>query len=53
MREEVMRVLATALSENIGNRLTAALATGIATTVNQAILTMESEQKTAGENSEQ
>lgn len=37
-REQLMSLLAQVLSSNVGNRLTAELATGIATVVNQAWL---------------
>lgn len=41
MREQVINVLATALLNNVGNKLTNELANGIATAVNQAMLVME------------
>lgn len=45
MREQIMQVLATALSDNLGNRLTAELATGIATNINQLWLRLEAEER--------
>lgn len=45
MREQIMQVLATALSDNLGNRLTAELATGIATNINQLWLRLEAEEQ--------
>lgn len=45
MREQIMQVLATALSDNLGSRLTAELATGIATNINQLWLRLEAEEQ--------
>lgn len=49
IREKVMRVLSDALQDNLGQRLTPALGTGIATTVNQAIMEIEAEAKAHNE----
>lgn len=47
MREQIMQALATALSNNLGSKLTAELATGIATNVNQYWLQLEEAEKKA------
>jgi len=41
MRQHIIDLLGQVLHNNIGNRLTAELATGIATTLNHALLTHE------------
>lgn len=45
MREQIMQTLAQALSNNIDNKLTAELATGIATNINQLWLRLEAEEQ--------
>lgn len=49
MRDQIMQALATALSNNIGNKLTAEVATGIATNVHQLWLQLEEDAKKADE----
>jgi len=49
MREQIMQVLATALTNNIGSKLTSELATGIATNVHQCWLQLEEAEKKADE----
>lgn len=46
MREQFMQILATALANNVGNKLTPELANGIALVVNQGIEQLEQESKT-------
>ncbi len=49
MREEIMQALAQALSNNIGNKLTPELSTGIASTIHHLWLTLEEAEKTPKE----
>ena len=44
MREQILKELAALLHDNLGQRLTPALATGIATLMNQAIAQVEGEE---------
>lgn len=47
MREELINILAQALANNIGQRLTDELATGIATVVNRGAMQIEQAAKVA------
>ena len=42
MREQIMQVVVGVLNNNVGNRLTNELASGIALVLNQALVEMES-----------
>lgn len=52
MREQILNELGALLRDNLGQRLTPALATGIATLFNQAVATIE-EAEAAGKAEEQ
>ena len=49
MREQVIALLGQILQNNVGNRLTEELATGIATTVNHHLMQVEVKPVEAGE----
>jgi hypothetical protein len=49
MREEIMQALAQALSNNVGNKLTPELATGIASSIHHLWLSLEESEKAAKE----
>lgn len=46
-REQIIRLVSQLLQENLGNRLTTSLATGIATLLNQELLNAEVPENTA------
>lgn len=48
IREQVIRVLSDCLQDNLGQRLTLVLGTGIATIVNQEIMKLEAEANKEG-----
>jgi hypothetical protein len=47
MREEIIVALIAMINDNIGNKLTSALGTGIATALNQRIIELEAEKSAA------